>query len=164
MKARDFLGNTWVFKCMGCAIAREELVLPGGFLRKSGLFCVHQDPLIPLEGFVVIASMRHIRSIGEMSEEEYTEFSSLVRETQVMIKRATHVESLTLIQEEHSSHFHLWFFPWLPDVILKYGQPSLVKVREIMAAYARAPISREDWMKLEKRIKGMRALITPRNS
>jgi diadenosine tetraphosphate (Ap4A) HIT family hydrolase len=137
MISRDFLGNTWEYDCMGCAIARQGLAVPGGFVWQSGNFCVHQDPLIPLPGFLVIGSARHVRTIGELTSLEYAEFSGLVRDAQVAIKQAVRVDHLTLIQEEYSSHFHLWFFPWLPEVIRKHGEPSTTKIRDIMADYSR---------------------------
>ncbi len=144
---------------MGCAIARKTLPVPGGFIRKSGHFCVHQDPLLPLPGFVVIASRRHIRSLGEMTEAEYAEFPGLVRETHMAIKKAAQIEYLTLIQEEHSSHFHLWFFPWLPEIAKRHGEPSLAKIREIMAEVSREPISPEEWRKLEKIIEEIKVYM-----
>ncbi len=159
MKTRDFLGNAWEYDCMGCAIARQSMQVPGGFIWKSGLFCVHQDPLIPLAGFLVIASMRHIRSIAEMYQAEYAEFAGLVRQTQAAIRQAAQVEYLTLVQEDHSSHFHLWFFPWLPVIIRDHGEPSLAKIRGIMAELARQPISTEAWSELEKTIQAVKVLM-----
>jgi diadenosine tetraphosphate (Ap4A) HIT family hydrolase len=157
MISRDFLGNTWNYDCMGCAIARQELAVPGGFIRQTSLFCVHQDPLIPLPGLLVIASTRHIRSIDEMTGEEYAEFTRLVRQALVAIKHVTQVEYITLVQEERSSHFHLWFFPWLPDIIRKYGEPSLAKIRAIMAEVSREPIRAEEWAELEKTLRQIKA-------
>jgi diadenosine tetraphosphate (Ap4A) HIT family hydrolase len=159
MISRDFLGNTWEYDCMGCAIARQEIPVPAGFIRKSSLFCVHQDPLIPLPGFVVVASVRHIRSIGGMTGAEYAEFTRLVRQTQAAIRKAAQVEYLTIVQEEHSSHFHLWFFPWLPEIRRKHGEPSLAKIRGIMTDVSRQPIRAEEWDELEKTIEIMKALM-----
>ena len=107
MKTKDFLGNEWNHDCMGCAINNQSMSVPGGFIQKTSHFCVHQDPLIPLPGFLVIASLRHIRSISEMRESEYDEFSELVRITHHAIKEATQIECLTIVQEESSIHFHL---------------------------------------------------------
>jgi diadenosine tetraphosphate (Ap4A) HIT family hydrolase len=156
---KDFLGLTWEFDCMGCAIARQTMLVPGGFIRQTGHFCLHQDPLIPLPGFLVIASRRHIRSIGEMSRAEYAEFAALVRDTQAAVKQVTRVDYLTLIQEEHSSHFHLWFFPWLPEVLRRHGEPSLTRIRGIMAEVSREPISPEEWVELEKTIESFKTLM-----
>ena len=160
MKTKDFLGNEWDIGCMGCAIGDQTMSVPGGFIQRTQYFCVHQDPLIPLPGFLVIASVRHIRSISEMREPEYEEFSRLVKAAHYAIKEATHIEHLTIIQEENSTHFHLWFFPWTQAVIEKYGQPSLAKIREIMVDYRKRSIGEVEWKELEKSIEQIKRYHT----
>jgi diadenosine tetraphosphate (Ap4A) HIT family hydrolase len=159
MKTSDFLGNEWNIDCMGCAISNGSMLVPGGMIQKTQNFCVHQDPLIPLPGFLVIASVRHIRSISEMQEFEYEEFSTLVKATHQAIREATKVEYLTIIQEESSIHFHLWFFPWTESVTEQYGQPSLTKIREIMFDYRKQAISKAEWMELRKSIEKIKTLM-----
>lgn len=137
---------------MGCAVSNLSMPVPGGFIHKTPSFCVHQDPLIPIPGFLVIASVRHIQSIADMTPREYKEFAALVKTTHSAVKAATGTQQLTLIQEESSAHFHLWFFPWAPSIIQTYGQPSLSKIRAIMADYRQHPISPAEWKELEKSI------------
>lgn len=160
MKTSDFLGNEWHIDCMGCAISNGSMLVPGGFIQRTQHFCVHQDPLIPLPGFLVIASIRHIRSISEMQEDEYEEFTALVRTTHQAIKNVTNVESLTIIQEESSKHFHLWFFPWTEGVIERYGQPSLTKIRDIMSDYRSQVINERDWVTLKESIEEIKYQTT----
>jgi diadenosine tetraphosphate (Ap4A) HIT family hydrolase len=157
MKSKDFLGHEWNIDCMGCAIADQSMSVLGGFIYKSQHFCIHQDPLIPLPGFLVIASLRHIRSISEMDDAEYQEFASLVRVAHQAIKQVTQIEHLTIVQEESSIHFHLWFFPWMEEVIQKYGPPSLTKIREIMAEYKKQAIDEAEWARLQKSIKEIKS-------
>jgi diadenosine tetraphosphate (Ap4A) HIT family hydrolase len=159
MKTSDFLGNEWDIDCMGCAISSGSMLVPGGMIQRTRNFCVHQDPLIPLPGFLVIASIRHIRSISEMQGFEYEEFSALVKRTHEAIKEATRIEHLTIIQEESSIHFHLWFFPWTESVTEQYGQPSLTKIREIMLAYRKHVINESEWMELKKSIEKIKSLM-----
>ena len=159
MKARDFLGNEWDIDCMSCAISDQSMSVPGGLIQKTDCFCVHQDPLIPLPGFLVIASLRHIQSISEMCETEYGELSTLIRNTHHAIKEATKIEYLTIVQEESSIHFHLWFFPWTRNVIEQYGHPTLAKIREIMAEYKKQPIDETEWKELRKSIDKMKTLL-----
>ena len=159
MKTIDFLGNEWDIDCMGCAISSGSMLVPGGMIQRTENFCVHQDPLISLPGFLVIASIRHIRSISEMQGFEYEEFSALVKRTHKAIKKATRIEHLTIIQEESSIHFHLWFFPWTERITEQYGQPSLSKIREIMSAYRKHVISESEWMELEKSIEKIKSLM-----
>lgn len=157
MKTTDFLGNEWDIDCMGCAISNLSMPVPGGFIQTTRHFAVHQDPLIPLPGFLVIASVRHIQSISEMQASEYEELARLIRATHQAIKTITKIESLTLVQEESSVHFHLWFFPWAQDVIKRYGPPSLTKIREIMLDYRRQPIDKAQWKKLEESIEQLKS-------
>ena len=133
------------------------MLVPGGFVQKTGHFVVHQDPLIPLPGFLVIASLRHIRSISEMQDTEYQELSVLIRSTQYAIKESVRVESLTLVQEESSTHFHLWFFPWTQNVIERYGSPSLSKIRTIMSDFRTHPIVPNQWKELQETLEQLKA-------
>jgi diadenosine tetraphosphate (Ap4A) HIT family hydrolase len=142
---RDFLGHEWTYNCLGCAIADGSMQPPGGLIKLTDHFCVHQDPLIPLPGFLVIGARRHIRSMAEMDEPEYQEFAALLRETGLAIHAATGVEHLTIVQEEHSVHFHLWFFPWTAEVVEKYGPPALDKIRAIMAGTRQQVIGQAEW-------------------
>jgi len=160
MKITDFLGQEWNIDCLGCAISDGTMAVPGGLIQNTQYFCVHQDPENPLEGFIVIASKRHIRSIAEMQEVEYQELARLIRDTLHAIKEATRVEKLTIIQEERSIHFHLWFFPWTQKVIGRYGQPSLTKIRSIMSDLGKEPISEIAWKELERSISGIKRQMT----
>jgi diadenosine tetraphosphate (Ap4A) HIT family hydrolase len=156
-KTRDFLGNEWEFDCMGCAIGDGSLLVPGDLIQQTDYFCVHQDPLIPLPGFLVIASIRHIRSISEMGQAEYDDLARLIRSTHQAIKQVTEIEYLTLVQEENSPHFHLWFFPWTQSVIETHGQPSLSRIRDIMAGLRKQPLGQEEWPLLAKTIKAIQS-------
>ena len=93
-----------------------------------------------------------------MQEFEYEEFSTLVKTTYEAIKDATKIEHLTIVQEESSKHFHLWFFPWTESVIEQYGQPSLTKTREIMLDYRKQAISEAEWMELKQSIEKIKSL------
>lgn len=159
MKTSDFLGNEWDIDCMGCAIVDQTMLVPGGIIQRTKHFRVHQDPLIPIPGFMVIASVRHIRSISEMTDYEYEEFATLLKSTHQAIKAVTRIENLTVVQEERSIHFHLWYFPWTQRIIEQYGKPSLTKIREIMDDFQGEPISTGEWEELKKSIEKIKALM-----
>jgi len=153
---RDFLGHERTYDCLGCAIAEGSLLPPGGLICQTEHFVVHQDPLIPLPGFLVIGARRHIRSMAEMDEPEYREFSALLRETGLAIHAVIGVEHLTIVQEEHSVHFHLWFFPWTAEIIAKYGPPALDKIRAIMAGTRQQILDQDEWAALAASIEKIR--------
>jgi diadenosine tetraphosphate (Ap4A) HIT family hydrolase len=156
----DFLGNQWQFDCMGCAVSSGAMLVPGGMIHRTQHFCVHQDPLIPLPGFLVIGSNRHIRSIGEMQPAEYDQFAMLLKVTHQAIRAGTGVEHLTIIQEESSIHFHLWFFPWTQSVVAQYGSASLDKIRAIMSDYRAQAIVDAEWMQLQETIEAIKSFYT----
>ena len=144
---------------MGCAIGDGSMLVPGGFLQKTQHFGVHQDPLIPLPGFLVITSLRHIQSIFEMQDSEYQELAKLIQTARRAIQEVTNIDSLTIIQEESSIHFHLWFFPWTQDLIKRHGKPSLTRIREIMLDYRKKPIDEVEWQELEKSLEKIKAKV-----
>lgn len=160
MPTKDFLGTVWEFDCMGCAIADQTMLPPGGMILRTAHFCVHQDPLIPIPGFLVIASTHHIQSITEMGKKEYLEFAQLARAVHQAVKQVTQVAHLTLVQEERSRHFHLWFFPWTDEILRQYGQSSLDKIRPIMAAYKNKTLSQEEWAVLDQSIQAIKSRLT----
>jgi hypothetical protein len=95
-----------------------------------------------------------------MQATEYEEFSGLVKTTQQAIKEATAVEYLTIVQEESSIHFHLWFFPWTRNVIEQYGLPSLTIIRDIMADQRKQRIGNKEWGELEMSIERIKTLMS----
>lgn len=134
--------------------------VPGGFIARTPHFVVHQDPLVPLPGFIVIASLRHFQRLDEMTAVEYQDFAFLLRKTQLAIKRVTGIEHLTLVQEESSVHFHLWFFRWTESVIKQHGKPSLSKIREISALCRKDRISEVDWLALNASIQELKGVFS----
>ena len=159
---KDFLGNTWEGQCVGCAIADHSFSPPGGLIAETEGIVVHQDPAIPLPGFLVLASKRHVQSIPDLKPSEYDEFAKLLRVTLESVKNVTSVGTLTVVQEEHSTHFHMWFFPWTHDVVEKYGNPSLTKIRQIMRDYRDCELGEPEWRPLLSVIEALRAEVIRR--
>lgn len=158
--SKDFLGNEWPSKCMGCLICQEEMEPPGGILYKSKHFHINQDPLIPMHGFLVISSNRHIQKITEMTEEEYLDYCNLFKITRDAIQRIFDVQYITTIQEDHSVHFHTWFFPWNDELLSLYPKPSLAYIKTIMNEYLGQTITKEQWESLKIKLTQVKELIT----
>ena len=136
MKIIDIQNHTIECQCVGCAIAAGELIPPGGIIAGTPSFVLHQDPEVPIKGFLIAASRRHIRSLAEMSPVEAQELFGLVYRARLALLRLEEIQAITLIQEERSAHFHLWLLPryaWMDD---DGFADSLSTVRAIMT-YAR---------------------------
>ena len=132
----DIAGNRKVIGCIGCAIQNGGAESPGGLIAESVHFTAGQDYEIPISGFVIVASKRHIQSIDEFTESEQKDFIEFLCRVRKALREALGVKVVYLIQEEDtSSHFHVWMFPrygWMRE---KFGA-KIESVRPIME-YAR---------------------------
>lgn len=127
----DILNREWSCQCIGCAIASGEVLSPGGIIAETKNFILHQDPEIPIKGFLIIASKSHIRSISQLTSEESQELFDLVYRARIALNSIADIKEVTIIQEERSGHFHLWLLPryqWMNEQFAN----SLSTVREIM--------------------------------
>ncbi|MCB2290895.1 HIT family hydrolase [Clostridium sp. CS001] len=127
----DILNREWSCQCIGCSIASGEVLSPGGIIAETKNFILHQDPEIPIKGFLIIGSKSHIKSISELSSEESRELFDLVYRARIALNNVSDLKEVTIIQEERSGHFHLWLLPryqWMNEQFAN----SLSTVREIM--------------------------------
>lgn len=129
---RDFLGKEWDCKCMGCAMGTGEITPPGGVIASTENFIIHQDPEIPIPGFLIIASKKHIYSISQLDPQEANELFALVYRARKALADVKGIREVTIIQEERSRHFHLWLLPRY-DWMLEGFDNSLSTIRGILA-------------------------------
>ncbi|WP_291569331.1 HIT family protein [Clostridium sp. UBA4548] len=132
MGFKDFMNNQWPDQCMGCSVGNGDMLPPGGIIYDTKNFVLHQDPDVPLSGFLIVAAKKHIRSIEELTLEESTEFFQLVYKARVAMKKVCDINEITIIQEERSGHLHLWLLPRYQWMNEKFGN-SLSNIREIMS-------------------------------
>jgi diadenosine tetraphosphate (Ap4A) HIT family hydrolase len=133
----DILEQVWNVTCIGCAIASGEMTPSYGMISENDSFCLHQDPEVPIPGFLILASRKHVQSIADFTENECADFTSLLYRGRRLLNLLPGVNDVTIVQEERSSHFHCWLFPWYHWMIEKWGSNSLDHVRSI-TAYAKS--------------------------
>ena len=144
MKRKDILNNEYEVECIGCALGDKRLIPIGGIIQETERFILHQDPDIPIKGFLIIASKQHVKSIAELSDVEAQEFFALCHRARRALLSFEDILGCTLIQEERG-HLHLWIFPeyaWMCDLF----DDSLSSVRPILA-YAREHLRTEENIK-----------------
>ena len=130
----NFKGQTKKIACLGCARARGEISV--GDILKSKYFDAHQDYEIPIPGFIIISSKRHIQGIDELTEAEQRDFIKFLCRLRSALRQVLSIKVVYLIQEEDTSHhFHVWVFPRYDWMTKKFGQ-KIQSVRPIME-YAR---------------------------
>ena len=119
----DFLGKKWEnYECLGCAIDKGDVVLPGGKIYEGKHVILGSDPEIPIPGFLIVNSKRHVNSFSEFSREERYEVSNVVALAEKALKELNITDEITLVQEERSVHFHIWIFPHYSWMTEKYGK------------------------------------------
>lgn len=132
MNRKDILGNEIKSECVGCAIVRGEVNLPGGIIYDGESIILAADPEIPIPGFLIITSKRHIQSFAELTVDERAEIGNTIAIAERAIKDLKIAETVTLVQEERSKHFHIWIFPNQEWMLEKYGY-GLQYLRDINA-------------------------------
>jgi len=97
--------------CIGCSLVNKKITPHGGIIFESKYFIVAPDIEIPIPGFIIISSKRHVSSTMDFSPEELQDFNQVLIKTRKAIKQAYPNISITIIQKESRPHFHLWLFP-----------------------------------------------------
>lgn len=120
--ATDFLGNVWHYDCMGCSIEKGNVKIPGGVIYKGKYSNLGADPEVPIPGFLILSSRRHVNSFSEMTKEEREEVSNIIYHTEKALKELGIAEKVSIVQEEVSRHFHVWIFPNYPWMLEKFGK------------------------------------------
>ena len=108
--------------CIGCNIRDGKMIPFGGIIYETENFSLAQDAEVLLDGFLIIQSKRHVRSIEEFSEEENIELAKLLYKTRKAIKDLNICEQVILVQEETSRHFHIWIFPEYDWIKKQFGK------------------------------------------
>jgi diadenosine tetraphosphate (Ap4A) HIT family hydrolase len=137
----DLTGKTKKIVCLGCD--REKGLIDLGDIVKSEYFDAHQDYEIPIPGFVIVSSRRHIQSIDEFTEDEQRDFIKFLCRLRSAQRKVLGIEVIYIVQEEDTSHhFHVWMFPRFDWMEEKFGR-KIQSVRPIME-YARENMKTDD--------------------
>ncbi|MBR3319419.1 HIT family hydrolase [Candidatus Saccharibacteria bacterium] len=129
------------FDCAGCAIVRGNTGVPGGVIYDGNIAILAADPEVPIPGFLVVTSKRHVRSLSELSNEECHEIIDIIFHAEKALK-SLGITEITLVQEERSSHLHFWIFPNYDWMTKKYGK-GITYLRDI-SEYAKETSTDKD--------------------
>lgn len=152
-KAINIFGEEIEFNCMGCDIAEHKLIPPGGYVYEDDFINVSADPEIPIKGFMVLGINKHIKSINDMTNYERNSIISVLNKTVEIIKKVNISKEVLIIQEERSSHFHIWIVP-ISDWMKKFGN-SVINIKE-MINYSKENFNEEQKKELLKAIEDIK--------
>jgi diadenosine tetraphosphate (Ap4A) HIT family hydrolase len=116
--------------CIGCELQAGHIESIGGIIASTKYFEARQDYAIPIPGFVIISSKRHMQSIDEFTPDERHDFIDFVCKVRGAMRNTLGIETVYLIQEEDATHFHLWLFPRY-DWMKQFGK-KIKSVKPIM--------------------------------
>jgi diadenosine tetraphosphate (Ap4A) HIT family hydrolase len=145
--------------CVGCAIQRGEIQCTGGVIAETENFAARQDFEIPIPGFIIVSSKKHIKGIDDLSKEQRTEFIEFLFHLRKAMKEVLNIDYIYLIQEEDAivkgAHFHIWLFPkyqWVEE--LGRGMESLRKVMEYTRKNMKTKVNLEKVKQAAESLKG----------
>jgi len=110
--------------CIGCSI-NEGKIKTINRIFETDNFSVEQDFEIPIKGFMIISSKKHIKGIEQLNENERKEFIELLFEVRSAMAKVLDTDYIYIVQKEDSvirkSHFHMWLFPQYKWMLDKFG-------------------------------------------
>ncbi|MFH0936262.1 MAG: hypothetical protein V1815_01115 [Candidatus Woesearchaeota archaeon] len=113
--------------CIGCALQKGKIKRLGDIVAETQNFVVEQDYEIPIPGFLVISSKRHIIGFADFNENEKKEFIDLICKLRKSMLDALDIKFVnylcredTIDSKTNPSHFHMALLP-IYDWMKKYA-------------------------------------------
>lgn len=131
--------------CMGCTKAEntDPNINPGEIIRTKN-FDVSQDFELPINGFIVIGSIRHVESTNEMTTEEKQELITLIDVIIASLKKLKVCLQYDVVWEEkENNHFHVWLMPRHKYLLEAMGTNIMKKIGELFD-YAKSNLRTEE--------------------
>lgn len=164
MEIIDIYNNKTIVKdeCLSCAINSGEYKVPCGLICSTKHFGVNQDCEIPIPGFIIVSSKRHIQSIDQFTEEEQKDFISLIIKLRKGMREVLDINQVDIISvelpERKDEHFHLWLYPVTKEATERFG--TGIKAVKPMMNYAKENLKTpENIEKVEEYAKKLREFI-----
>lgn len=103
--------------CYACGHSGMDAPFRERFVRRAGWRVAH-DFNSSLAGWVVLAPLRHVHSLTELTPEEATALGALLRESSIALERVTGcVKTYVMLfaEAEGFAHLHVHVVPRMPD-------------------------------------------------
>ncbi|NHM32582.1 HIT family protein [Neobacillus terrae] len=135
-------GQTVEVECLSCALTSGLIEPEGGVIMETEHFHAHQDVAYPIKGLVILASKRHFKCLDEMTKEELSDYTSVLKRIRVAQREALGIEYVYYFYNEDTTHhFHTWMVPryeWMNS----FGR-SVESVRPVLL-HARNEMNNEE--------------------
>jgi diadenosine tetraphosphate (Ap4A) HIT family hydrolase len=125
-------------------------------------FILGQDWEAPIPGFFIVEPKRKtMKSILDMSAEEYTDFADVLLKGRRIMKEALGIETVYLFQEEIGDWFHVWMLPryaWMN----KFGE-SIESIRPAMEHAKEKRMTKENITEVKDAVEKARRFAKEKN-
>lgn len=140
VKVKSFGGEEKNISCIGCALQKGIIKNSSGLIYGGEYFEIRQDYELPIKGFFIISSKRHIIGFADFTKAEQKEFIELLCELRKIMKNKLKIKYIEIFMRESTikskkapSHFHLGLLPrynWMEKFrdtreIFKYAKENL---------------------------------------
>lgn len=103
--------------CYACDNAGPDAPFRERFVRRSGWRVAH-DFNASLEGWLILAPLRHVHALTELAAEEAVELGTLLRESSIALERVTGCTKtyvMLFAEAEGFAHLHVHVVPRMPE-------------------------------------------------
>ena len=139
-----------LINCVGCEIISGHLKPFGGILFKNENFFIAQDFELPIDGFIIISSVRHVEKYTELTENEQIDLTKIINKTLKILEDNNIAEEYNIIFEEKKGyHFHIWLMPRHKWMIEKYGK-VIKNIKQIQDYSMRNLRTKENFDKIKR--------------
>ncbi len=104
-------------ECYACEQAGPDAPFRERFVREGGWRVAH-DFNSSLEGWLILAPLRHVHALDELTAEEATALGDLLRRASVALKAVTDCQKtyvMLFAEAEGFAHLHVHVVPRMPD-------------------------------------------------
>lgn len=103
--------------CLGCQLARGEVIPPGGVIWFDHFWHLAHDANNFIPGFLILSTISHLSHIYEIPEEDYVSAWMLIHKVRRIMADQISLKDFILFQSDYatSRHFHLWMMPIYPE-------------------------------------------------
>ena len=123
----NFMNEEMIFEgCKSCAIGNHAITnLPGGYLYEDELVNVTIDPEIPIKGFIVIGSRRHVATTTLMTREERIRVEDITNMVKLALESLGQ-KNILLFEDGFVEHYRRWIIP-SDDWMFQFGRGKNLK-------------------------------------
>lgn len=117
--------------CKSCAIGNHAITnLPGGYLYEDELVNVTIDPEIPIKGFIVIGSRRHVATTTLMTREERIRIEDITNKVKLALESLGQ-KNILLFEDGFVEHYRRWIIP-SDDWMFQFGRGKILNKSQCM--------------------------------